>query len=264
MTELGYLFIEPDAGRLACGETGKGRLAEPSAIVEFIDRCLSATKELKGVKVLVTAGPTREFLDPVRYITNRSSGKMGYALAAEARNRGAEVTLISGPVSIAAPAGVAKLDVVSAAEMYDCVIERFKNFDIIILMAAVADYRSEDINSEKIKKTGENLKLNLTKTRDIAFELGKIKGERLLIGACAETENLDANAMEKLERKNFDMIIANDVTEPGAGFEVDTNIVKLFHRDGSSRQLPLMRKIRVAAEITDELIILAKNKKYIN
>ena len=264
LSQLGYLFIEPDAGRLACGETGRGRLAEPSVIVEFIDRCLSATEELKGVKVLVTAGPTREFLDPVRYITNRSSGKMGYALAAEARNRGAEVTLVSGPVSIAAPAGVAKLDVVSAAEMYDCVIERFMDFDIIILMAAVADYRSEDINPGKIKKTGDNLKLNLIKTLDIAYELGKIKGERLLIGACAETENLDANAMEKLERKNFDMIIANDVTEPGAGFEVDTNIVKLFHRDGSSKQLPLMSKTRVAAEITDELIILAKNKKYIN
>lgn len=264
LSDLGYLFIEPDSGRLACGEEGRGRLPEPSAIVGFIENCLSSTEELKGVKVLVTAGPTREFIDPVRYITNRSSGKMGYAVAAQLQKRGAEVTLVSGPVSLDSPPGVSRLNVVSAAEMFDRVMERFADFDVIILLAAVADYRSEETHTEKIKKSGESLALNLTKTRDIAYELGKIKGDRIVIGACAETENLDENARDKLQRKNFDMIIANDVTEPGAGFEVDTNIVKLFRRDGTSRQLPLMKKTEVASQIADEIIIMAKNKKNIN
>ncbi|MDD4494424.1 MAG: bifunctional phosphopantothenoylcysteine decarboxylase/phosphopantothenate--cysteine ligase CoaBC [Eubacteriales bacterium] len=264
LSDLGYLFVEPDTGLLACGETGKGRLAEPAKIVEGIEIILASTDEMKGFKVLVTAGPTREPLDPVRYITNRSSGKMGYAIAAEARRRGAEVLLVSGPVNLGIPAGVGRIDVTTANEMYSCVMEKYADYDIIILMAAVADYKSSDLKTSKIKKDGDNLSLELTKNKDIAYELGQIKGEKLLIGACAETENLDENALRKLEKKNFDLIAANDVTVKGAGFEVDTNVVKLFRKDGTSRQLPLMMKTAVAAEIIDEIVKLAKDKKYIN
>ena len=254
----GFMFMEPDTGRMAEGSSGKGRLPEPPAIVEEICRLLTPSRELEGVRVLVTAGPTREPLDPVRYISNRSSGKMGYAIAGAAAERGAQVTLVSGPVSIPVPDGVTVIDVMTAGEMHDVVMGCQADNDVIIMLAAVADYRSAEISGSKIKKKDEQMMLRLEKNADILEELGGVKGDRLLIGACAETGELLKNARLKLERKNLDMMIANDVMQEGAGFEVDTNIIRLLKRDGSIRDLPLMSKIDAAGIIADEITAMRK------
>lgn len=254
----GFMFMEPDTGRMAEGSSGKGRLPEPPVIVEEICRLLSPSRELEGVRVLVTAGPTREPVDPVRYISNRSSGKMGYAVAVAAAERGARVTLVSGPVSIPAPDGVDVINVLTAGEMRDAVMGCQANSDVIVMLAAVADYRSAEISDRKIKKNEGQMTLRLEKNPDILEELGRAKGNRLLIGACAETEDLTENARRKLEKKNLDMMIANDVTQEGAGFEVDTNIIRLLKRDGSVRDLPLMSKIEAARIIADEIITMRK------
>jgi phosphopantothenoylcysteine decarboxylase/phosphopantothenate--cysteine ligase len=258
LRERGLLFMEPDTGRMAEGSSGKGRLPEPPAIVEEICRLLEPRGELEGVRVLVTAGPTREPLDPVRYISNRSSGKMGYAVAGAAAGRGARVTLVSGPVSIPAPEGVEVINVMTAREMYDAVMGCYAGFDVIVMLAAVADYRSAEISGSKIKKKDGEMVLRLERNPDILKELGGLKGGRLLIGSCAETEDLVRNAGLKLESKNLDMIIANDVTQEGAGFEVDTNIIKLIKRDGGIRELPLMGKHEAARIIMDEIAAMHK------
>ncbi len=252
---LGYSFMEPDTGMMAAeGTFGKGRLPEPSAIVEKITEMLYPKKDMNGIRVLITAGPTREPIDPVRYISNHSSGKMGYAAASVAVKRGAEVTVISGPVSIAPPAGANMINVTTCLEMYDEVMRKYKDHDVVILVAAVADYRSASIADKKIKKTEDDMSVKLVKNPDIARELGKVKGNRIVVGTCAETNDLVSNAKAKLESKNFDMIMANDVTMEGAGFGVDTNIVKIIKRDGNMLELPKMQKTEVADRLLDEVV----------
>ena len=255
---LGYLFMEPDTGVMAEGTSGKGRLPEPPAIVEEVVRILKPVRDLEGYKVLVTAGPTREAIDPVRYITNHSSGKMGYAVAEAAVSRGAEVLLITGPVSVEKPAGVEVISVTSAQDMYEAVMKNYKASDIIVMVAAVADYRPQKVSDIKIKKNEEDeeFTLRLEKTTDILKEVGKIKEYRTLIGFCAETNDLLMNARKKVEAKNLDMIIANDVTMEGAGFGTDTNIIKLVKKDGSVIDLPLMSKLAAAHRIMDEILKL--------
>lgn len=250
----GVLFMEPDTGVMAAeGGSGKGRLPEPPVIVETVVGILKPKRDLDGLRVLITAGPTREPIDPVRYITNRSSGKMGYAVAEAALERGAEVLLISGPVSIESPAGADVIRVLTAEEMRAAVMDHYKGFDIIIMLAAVADYRPAEVSSIKIKKKEDEMTLKLEKNTDIARELGKVKENRYFVGSCAETNDLLENAMKKIETKNLDMIIANDVTMEGAGFEVDTNIIKLVKKDGSVTDLPLMSKREAAGRIFDEI-----------
>lgn len=250
---LGYLFMEPDTGRLAEGTSGKGRLPEPPQIADEICRILTVEKDMEGLKVLVTAGPTREPIDPVRYISNRSSGKMGYAVAQAAADRGACVKLVSGPVSISSPYNVETINVLTAAEMHAEVMKSYRDFDIIIMVAAVADYKSAEISDIKIKKKDGEMHLRLEKNPDILRELGEIKGNRLLIGTCAETNDLLENANKKLQEKNLDMIVANDVTMEGAGFETETNIIKIIKRDGKIRELPIMSKLACAHEILNEI-----------
>jgi len=254
LREIGYVFMEPETGMLACGSKGRGRLPEPASIVEEAKSILVYRKDMQGLKVLVTAGPTREPLDPVRYITNNSSGKMGYAFAENAHKRGAKVRLISGPVGLARPCGIEVVSVNTALEMYDAVMGCFRDFDIIIMMAAVADYRSSRFSDEKIKKSGDEIQLELVKNPDIAKELGKVKGGRILIGACAETGDLIRNARSKLSAKNFDIIMANDITKEGAGFGADTNIVAVLKKDGDITELPMMSKKDIAGHVLDEAL----------
>lgn len=272
----GYFFIEPDTGIMACGTTGKGRLPQPETIVKNVIEVLTCgsyatteemrfrerniTLDMKGLRVLVTAGPTIEPIDPVRYITNRSSGKMGYAIAAAASTRGAEVLLISGPVHIPEPEDIRVIKIKTAQEMYDAVMENYKDFDILIFSAAVADYRCSNVFHNKMKKLEDEISLHLVKNPDIAKEVGMVKDNRLHIGFCAETEDLLNNAVKKLESKNFDMIVANDVTMEGAGFDTDTNIVKIISRDSKIRELSKMSKLDVAGEILNEALNILKSK----
>ena len=249
----GFQLMTPDSGQLACGTTGIGRLPEPAAIVERIAEQFNQAKSLQGVRLLVTAGGTREAIDPVRYIGNRSSGKMGYAIAAAAAERGAEVTLVSGPVALAAPAGVTRISVESALEMREAVMSAFSAVDVVVKAAAVADYRPETVAEQKIKKQSSNMTVNLVKNPDILAELGSLKQVQFLVGFAAETQDLATNATEKLRRKNLDMLVANDVTLPGAGFESETNIVKLFYQDGSMEELPQMSKRQLAGILLDRI-----------
>ena len=253
LADRGFHLMTPESGPLACGTAGIGRLPESSAIVERIAAHFSAGKSLQGVRLLVTAGGTREAIDPVRYIGNRSSGKMGYAIAAVAAERGAEVILVSGPVSLAAPTGVTRVSVESALEMRDAVLAAFPTVDIVIKAAAVADYRPDVVAEQKIKKQSSNMTVNLIKNPDILAELGSSKSSQFLVGFAAETQDLAKNATEKLRRKNLDMLVANDVTQAGAGFESETNIVKVFYQDGVSEELPQMSKLELAAVLLDRV-----------
>ena len=248
----GYLFVDAVKGSLACGWEGEGKLQTPEVIFEEAVKALTPP-DLAGERLLITAGPTREEIDPVRYISNHSSGKMGYAIARAAWRRGAQVTLISGPTCLPAPWGVEREAVESAEEMYQAVMERGKESSIIIKAAAVADYRPVKRAGEKLKKQGEVMILELTKNRDILTELGKDKGARVLVGFAAETTDLLANARKKLKDKNVDLLVANDVTEAGAGFSVDTNIVRLLHRDGRVEEAGIMSKEAVANLILDRV-----------
>lgn len=250
----GYLFVEPATGWLACGWDGKGKMQEPAMILEEALQILTE-KDMKGLKVLVTAGPTREEIDPVRYITNHSSGRMGFAIARAARLRGAEVTVVSGPVSLTVPFGLDFVPVETAAEMHSAVISRALDFDVIIKAAAVADYKPLQRAEQKIKKNSAETCIPLEKTADILADLGRHKRSgQTLVGFAAETENLRENALAKLKSKNLDMIVANDVSADGAGFNGDTNIVRFIWRDGRSEDLPLMSKEKVAGEILDRVI----------
>ena len=257
LRERGIHFIGPDSGILACGDEGAGRMSEPEAIAEEICRILNPKRDLAGLRVLVTAGATRERIDPVRFITNDSSGKMGFALAEAARDRGAEVTVVCGSVSAAAPEGVRVIRIESAQELYDAMMHETPAQDIIIQAAAVCDYRAEKQSSTKIKKAaGQPLTLVLTENPDVAMEVGKIrKTGQTLVGFAAETDHIQKNAVSKLKKKNLDMIVANDVTAPGAGFNVDTNIATLITRDGSEA-LPLQTKRRLADVILDKILVL--------
>ncbi len=253
LKQHGYYVMEPDDGLLACGTTGKGRLPEPHKIVEKIMELLAPTGDFKGKRILITAGPTVEPVDPVRFISNRSSGKMGYAIAHNAIRRGAQVVMVSGPVNLPPPEGAQVISVNTADEMYQSVMKNYENCDVLIMMAAVADYRCETIAANKIKKTQDDMTIQLTKNHDIAAELGKIKGSRLLVGACAETENLMENAKKKIKAKNFDLIMANDVTKEGAGFGTDTNVVQILSKDGQVTILPLMSKNEVADQLMTKI-----------
>jgi len=250
---LGYHVMEPAEGLLACGTQGPGRLPEPPVIVDKVTSLLTTAHELAGKKILVTAGGTREALDPVRFIGNHSSGKMGYALARSAVARGAKVVLVSGPTSLPKPAGAVVKLVQTAEEMRQAVLAEFADSDIIIKAAAVADYRPSEKSEHKIKKTGDTLTVVMEKTPDILAELGRLKTRQLLVGFAAETRELIASAREKLTRKNLDMIVANDITLPGAGFNCDTNIVKLLYPDGRIEELPEQTKDKLAGIILDKI-----------
>jgi phosphopantothenoylcysteine decarboxylase/phosphopantothenate--cysteine ligase len=255
LTRLGYHVMEPAEGYLACGYEGKGRLPEPAAIVEQI-RSLLKKKDLIGERLLITAGPNREPLDPVRYLSNRSSGKMGYALARAGLRRGAEVTLVSGPTALQPPAGARLISVTTAAEMRRSVLEEFPRCTAVVMAAAVADYRPVQRSDKKLKRDKGPLQIRLEPSPDILKELGAMKNGKLLVGFAAETENLKANARKKLREKNLDMIVANDVTEPGSGFDVDTNMATIIDCRGVARALPLMTKEELADQIYDHLLEL--------
>ena len=249
----GYHFVEPESGELACGYEGKGRLAEIPTIVEAIRSVLSP-KDFEGQTVLVTAGPTQEAIDPVRFITNRSSGKMGLALARAAQRRGAKVILVRGPSDLSPPPGMKCLLVRSAEEMRQAVLASLEESTILFMAAAVSDYRPKKIAPQKIKKLGDETSLLLERTPDILLEAGKRKDQRIFVGFAAETENLLRNAKEKLKKKNLDLIVANDISQPGAGFEVDTNIVSIIHRSGKIEKLPQMTKEELADQVLDRVI----------
>ncbi len=255
LKERGVLMIGPESGILACGDEGAGRMSEPEAIVEEICRILKRKQDFAGKKLLVTAGATRERLDPVRFITNDSSGKMGFAIAEAARDRGAEVTVIRGSVTAEIPAGIRMIPVESAQDLYDAMMKEAPGQDIIIQAAAVSDYRPAEQKDKKIKKVnGGNLMLELTENPDVAKAIGeKKKPGQILVGFAAETDNVEKNAQSKLKKKNLDMIVANDVTKPGAGFNVDTNIAALITADGIVEQ-PLQTKRQLAEKILDKIL----------
>ncbi len=250
----GFAFVEPEYGQLACGYEGKGRLANAEKIIQEIQRLVSKPSDFKGKKILVTAGPTHEALDPIRFITNRSSGKMGYAVAEASSSRGADVTLISGPSALPDPRDVTLVKVESAIQMRDAVLKRASQADVVIMAAAVSDYRPQNISPQKIKKGQDQMTLVLERNPDIIAELGQSKPDgQILVGFSMETENVLDNALEKLQKKNLDLIAANDVSQPGAGFGTDTNIVWLIDSSGHKRKLPLMSKRDVADAILDEV-----------
>ena len=254
---LGYKFIEPDSGHLACGVTGVGRLPEPTAIIAAVDDYFVVAGELAGKKVLVTAAGTIEPIDPVRFIGNRSSGRMGYAIATEAKRRGADVVLVSGPSALTPPEGVTVINIETAEQMRQAVLREFADTDITIKAAAVADYRAKTVADNKIKKNDETLVVELEKNPDILKELGSIKKKgQILVGFAAETQNLLKYAKEKLEKKNLDFIVANDVTKPEAGFNVETNLIKILFRDGNIEEFPLLKKSELAKIILDRIIKL--------
>ena len=261
LISLGYHFVEPALGKLACGYEGRGRLAEPEDIREEVISLLTK-KDLEGERILITAGPTEEAIDPVRFIGNRSSGKMGYALAKEARRRGGEVVLVSGPTKLLPPLGVGLLSINTAEEMRKEVLANFNWASIVVKAAAVADFRPKQPAEKKIKKGGRTeMTLSLEETPDILKELGTQKKNRILVGFSAETEDLLKNAEKKLTEKNLDLMVANDVTIPGAGFNWDTNIVKIIDRQGEVAELPLMKKEEVAVKIWDRIVSLIERNK---
>lgn len=256
LRRYGWEVIEPDTGRLACGVTGKGKMPEPEVLLQYILRHLALPHDLTGKKVLVTAGPTREALDPVRYLTNRSSGKMGYALAKMAMLRGADVTLISGPVSITPPPFVTVVSVESAKDMFDAVAAHAPDADLIFKAAAVADFTPAEYAENKIKKQDSDASLPLARTRDILKYLGENRRDgQIICGFSMETENMLENSREKLSRKKVDMICANNLKEKGAGFGVDTNVITLITKD-DIQELPLMSKEEAAGAILDAALRL--------
>ena len=258
LKELGYNFVNPESGRLACGDVGEGKLAQPEVIVNEVVNLLT-DEDLQGQKIMITAGPTVESIDPVRYLTNRSTGKMGYAIAKQAANRGAEVTLVSGPTNIAPPSNIKKLiKIESAKDMYNAIIENFDDNQVIIKSAAVADYKPKTYSDKKIKKNDDDLVIKLDRNKDIAYELGKIKKDKILVGFAAETNDIIENAKGKIQKKNFDFIVANDLTEEGAGFGTDTNIVKIIDKEGNINKYPQMKKDEVANVILDKVKSLLK------
>ncbi len=256
----GRAVLDPDAGFLACGYIGSGRMADPDVIVEEME-VLITPKDLQDVRVLVTAGPTWEALDPVRHLANRSSGKMGYAVARNARRRGAHVTLISGPTALVPPRGVETLAVVNAREMEQAVVREATSSDVVVMAAAVGDFRPSDSLRHKIKRGRSDLELRLVPNPDILAKLGTLKGTRVLVGFAAETRDLVANARRKLQAKGVHVMVANDVTAEGAGFDVDTNIVTLIDRSGRVERLAKMSKDAVATAILDRVVELRGTRR---
>lgn len=261
LRERGVGIVQPDEGYLACGVTGPGRLAGTEAISAAVCQALGLKHDFDGMNVVITAGPTVEDVDSVRVLTNRSSGKMGYALADAASRRGAHVSLISGPTELRAPNEVDWVPVRSTEEMHRAVTERSRDANVVIMAAAVSDYRPASPGTQKIKRAEGRLTLELEPTTDILAELGRDKGSRILVGFAAETERLAKNARRKLAAKGADMIVANDVTKEGAGFDTDTNVVSFFLRDGREIELPKMSKFDVANRILDQVAEIRKGVK---
>ncbi len=264
LQKAGYCFIEPDIGLMACGTAGKGRFPEPKDIVEYIKSVLiSNNKDFDGKRVLISAGPTREMIDPVRFLSNRSSGKMGYAIAQAAYYRGADVRLVTGPVadhiSKQISSDINVINVTTATEMNTVMLSEYHNCDIVIMAAAVADYMPKCFSNMKIKKNEEELSFKLVRTPDIAKNLGEIKSyNKLHIGFAAETENLIENSLNKIGKKKLDFIVANDITQKGAGFEVDTNIIKIIKPNKEIIEYPILSKKEAANAILDEVSKLIK------
>lgn len=265
LKDYGYDFIDPASGMLACGDIGVGKLEDVDKIVgnvcEYFTN-MDLTRDLEGVRVIVTAGPTIESIDPVRYITNRSSGKMGYAIAKRAVDRGAKVTLISGKTQLEIPKNIHKfISIESAQNLYEELINNFDENDVVIQSAAVADYRPKEYSDKKIKKSDSDLSIELTRNKDIAYELGKIKGDKILVGFAAETNDVIENAGKKVKKKNLDFIVANDLTQAGAGFMSDTNIVKIIDASGKIEEYPVLPKTGVGDVILDKIVNLVKENK---
>ena len=255
LRRVGYHIMEPADGYLACGYEGKGRLPDAEKILEEIERLL-IKKDLSGERLLITAGPNREPLDPVRYISNRSSGKMGYALARAAVRRGAEVALVSGPTALEPPAGARLIAVTTAADMHEAILEEYGQCTAVIMAAAVSDYHAASVAEKKMKRDKGPIELRLEPNRDILKELGQNKGGKWLIGFAAETDDLTANAHKKLREKNLDIVVANNVAEQGSGFDGDTNIATIVDRTGAARALPMMSKDELADQIYDHFLAL--------
>lgn len=253
LTERGATIIPPAVGELACGTTGAGRLPEPVAIVRIVEEHFVRAQSLVGRRILVTAAGTEEALDPVRFLGNRSTGRMGFAVAAEAARRGAQVVLVAGPTSLATPAGVRRVDVRSARDMHAAVLAVYDGVDAVIKAAAVADYRPAEIAAQKIKKSDGEMTITLTRNPDILYELGQKKQHQILVGFAAETQNVAEYARGKLAKKNLDFIVANNVAEKDAGFGVPTNHVQIFYADGRAEDHPLMAKSELAGVILDRL-----------
>ncbi|OES43663.1 bifunctional phosphopantothenoylcysteine decarboxylase/phosphopantothenate--cysteine ligase CoaBC [Domibacillus iocasae] len=257
LKSFGYRFIEPGEGYLACGYTGKGRMEEPEVIAQLVAEFFDGKEKklLSGKQVIVTAGPTREAVDPVRFFTNKSTGKMGYAIAEAAYEFGADVTLISGPVNIAPPSGVTICHVESAEEMFRAVMDVYDGADLVVKTAAVADYRPRFVHENKMKKQEGSMTIELERTRDILKTLGERKTNQFLVGFAAETNDVEVYAKRKLESKNADMIVANNVKQEGAGFGGDTNIISIFHRDGTHRDFEKMTKKEAAVQILKDAAV---------
>lgn len=254
LSSYGNIIVEPAAGELASHLIGKGRMEEPEKILEHIKAYFVNKDSLSKKKILITAGPTYEKIDPVRFIGNYSSGKMGFALAEECASRGAEVTLVAGPVSLSTThPNIRRIDVESADEMYEASIANFENVDIAILCAAVADYRPKDLAVEKIKRGDDDMNLSLIPNRDIAASLGKLKKAQKLVGFALETNDEVVNALKKIEKKNLDFIVLNSLNDQGAGFRHDTNKVSIISKDGKKKDFPLKSKTEVASDIIDEI-----------
>ena len=262
--DLGYRFIDPASGRLACGDIGAGKLADVDDILAFIVDFFekeSEAKDLAGRRIMISAGPTIEAIDPVRYITNRSSGKMGYAIVKRAVARGAQVTLVSGKTDLEVPEGLAKfISIESADDLYENLVGEFDSNDVVIQSAAVADYKPKSYSDKKIKKKDSDLRIDLCRNKDIAQELGKIKGNKVLVGFAAETNDVLENAAKKIKKKNLDFIVANDLTMQGAGFSTETNIVKIIEADGRIKEYPKLLKSEVGDIILDKVRDILENK----
>ncbi|WP_449024269.1 bifunctional phosphopantothenoylcysteine decarboxylase/phosphopantothenate--cysteine ligase CoaBC [Peptostreptococcus stomatis] len=264
LQDLGYKFIEPASGRLACGDIGAGKLADVDDIVAYVVDFFekeAQVKDLVGRRIMISAGPTIEAIDPVRYITNRSSGKMGYAIAKRAVARGAQVTLVSGKTDLDVPKGLVKyINIESADDLYENLVMEFEANDVVIQSAAVADYKPKSYSDKKIKKKDSDLSIELCRNKDVAQELGKIKGDKVLVGFAAETNDVLENATKKIKKKNLDFIVANDLTMQGAGFSTETNIVKIIEADGRINEYPKLLKSEVGDIILDKVRDILENK----
>lgn len=264
LQDLGYKFIEPASGRLACGDIGAGKLADVDDIVAYMVDFFekeAQVKDLVGRRIMISAGPTIEAIDPVRYITNRSSGKMGYAIAKRAVARGAQVTLVSGKTDLDVPKGLVKyINIESADDLYENLVREFDSNDVVIQSAAVADYKPKSYSDKKIKKKDSDLSIELCRNKDVAQELGKIKGDKVLVGFAAETNDVLKNATKKIKKKNLDFIVANDLTMQGAGFSTETNIVKIIEADGRINEYPKLLKSEVGDIILDKVRDILENK----
>jgi len=257
LEELGVRFMAAAEGRLACGDVGSGKFPEPADIIEYL-KYQAAPKDLAGKHVLVTAGPTREALDPVRFISNHSTGTMGYEIAKALYLRGAKVTLVSGPVSIAKPKGVDVISVMSARDMKEACLSVYDTVDAVVMSAAVGDYRAAEVAEHKLKKSDDDMGIKLTRNDDILKTLGGMKGDRVLVGFAMESRDVETYARKKLKEKNLDMIVANNVLQEGAGFGTDTNVVQLYFKDGRALSLPQMAKSDLGHILADELVGLMK------